>query len=117
MRKYDFMHSTPSDVDLFITEYDKRVKRETEATFEKMKYTAWLNGVYIRMAVASVLSKRAKYPKEPPGIEEEDNGNHIVARENMSESEKTELTKLLFSNLEEMQKDFERTNKPMGESE
>ena len=117
MRKYDFMHSTPFDVELFISEYDKRKKSETEVFFERMKYTAWLNGVYIRMAVASVLSKRAKYPKEPPGTEEESNGNHIVAREDMSESEKTELTKLLFSNLEEMQKDFERTNNPVGEGE
>ena len=109
------MHSTPSDVELFIREYDKRLKREAEVSFEHMKYAAWLNGIYVRIAVASVLSRKAKYPKEPPGME--DNKEEIIANENMSEEEKTKLTKMLFSNLEEMQKDFERTKQSAGGSE
>ncbi len=32
---------------------------------------AWLQGVYFRMAVASTLDKKAKYPKEPMKLFEE----------------------------------------------
>lgn len=32
---------------------------------------AWLQGVYFRMAVASTLDKKAKYPKEPMNLFED----------------------------------------------
>ena len=31
----------------------------------KVNFTAWINGVYIQSAVASVLSKNAHFPKKP----------------------------------------------------
>lgn len=34
---------------------------------------AWLQGVYFRMAVASTLDKKAKYPKEPFKLQENKN--------------------------------------------
>lgn len=34
---------------------------------------AWLQGVYFRMAVASTLDKKAKYPKEPMDLFEDKN--------------------------------------------
>ena len=108
MSKYDFMHSTPSDVELYIIQYDKRIKAENELIFERMKYAAWLNGLYVRMAVGSVLSKRSKYPKEPLGSKENTN-EHIVAREDMTDEEKEELTRLFFDNLNEMQENFEKS--------
>lgn len=104
MTKHDFFHSTPTDVYLFMTEYDKRLKAKTEAEFKKMEYSAWTTGFYVRIAVASVLSKKAKYPKQPYGHEEQ---NTIVAREDMSAEEKAEITDLLFANLGEMQRKFE----------
>ena len=36
---------------------------------------AWLQGAYFRMAVASTLDKRAKYPKEPMNLFEEKPGD------------------------------------------
>lgn len=94
---------------MFITSFDKRMKTEAEANFERMKYTAWLNGMYVRIAVASCLSKKAKYPKQPYG--EDEQKDVIVATEDMSEEEKAEATTLFFNNLFEMQNDFEKYNK------
>ena len=109
MTKHDFFHGTPKDVEVFITSFDKRIKTEAEATFERMKYTAWLNGMYVRIAVASCLSKKAKYPKQPYG--EEEQKDVIVATEDMTEEQKAEATTLFFNNLFEMQNDFEKYKK------
>lgn len=116
MSKHDFMHGTPHDVELFIDFYDKRVRSEAEASFERMKYAAWLNGLYVRIAVGSVLSKRGKYPKEPYDSKNEQN-EHIVAREDMSEEEKERLTGMFFDNLIEMQNSFNEAKEEAGEDE
>lgn len=109
MSKQSFFHGTPNDISIYIEEYDKRVKAETEAQYERLKYGSWLQGLYIRSAVASVLSKRAKYPKRPYG-EEDNNGNgEINCTEDMSEEQKQDALNRFFGNLEEMQKQFERT--------
>ena len=106
------MHGTPHDIELFIDFYDKRVKSEAEASFERMKYASWLNGLYVRLAVASVFSKKGKYPKEPYG-----NEDHIEAREDMSDEEKEQLTQMFFDNLFEMQDSFNNSKKATGEGE
>lgn len=42
---------------------------------------AWMQGAYIRLAVASVLNKKAKYPKEPFEIDEPVNKNGMTAKQ------------------------------------
>lgn len=109
MTKRDFFHSTPNDVWLFLREHNKRARAEAQAEAEKIEYTAWLNGVYIQRAVASVLSKKAKYPKQPLGKEEEP--SEIICTEDMTAEEKKRATDLFFGNLMQMKRDFERTNR------
>lgn len=100
MTKKEFFHSTPNDIDIFIDQYDKMKKREMEMAFENMKYTAWLSGLYVRAAVASVMSKKAKYPKKPFG--EEQQIQHIEVTEDMSEEEKQKAREQLANNLTEL---------------
>ena len=61
MSKHDYFHSTPNDIEIFIREYDSRKKSEIKIKTEENEYSAWLNGLYIRMAVASVLNGKNKY--------------------------------------------------------
>ena len=42
---------------------------------------AWMQGAYIRLAVASVLDKKAKYPKEPFTIDEPVNQDGMTAKQ------------------------------------
>lgn len=100
MTKKEFFHSTPNDIDIFIDQYDKMKKREMEISFENMKYTAWLSGLYVRAAVASVMSKKSKYPKKPFG--EEQQIQHIEVTEDMSEEEKQKARDQLANNLMEL---------------
>ena len=77
---------------------------------EEINRTAWLNGLYIQRAVASVLSKKAKYPKKPFGKEDADQLTEIICTEDMTEEEKKRATDLFFGNLAQMQRDFEKAN-------
>lgn len=42
---------------------------------------AWMQGAYIRQAVASVLDKKAKYPKEPFEIDEPNPEKRMTAKQ------------------------------------
>lgn len=106
MSKYTFLHSTPKDLDIFL---DGKLE-EDKFEAKRSDYNAWLNGFYIRLAVSSVLSKKAKYPKRPIDSQDEDSfeeNDHIVATEAMSEEEKERTRQLFLQNLQSMQKQFE----------
>lgn len=107
MSKHDFFHSTPNDIEIFMEEYDKRYKTEAEIAFDRMRYSAWLAGLYVQQAVASVLSKRAKYPTKPYG--DEDN-KVIEATEDMSEEQKDVARKALLESLLSMQDSFNKSH-------
>lgn len=53
---------------------------------------AWLQGIYFRMAVASTLDKKAKYPKEPFGINERPTPQGLSHKQ-----EKAKAAMLLFA--------------------
>ena len=53
---------------------------------------AWLQGIYFRMAVASTLDKKAKYPKEPFGINERPPSQGLSRKQ-----EKAKAAMLLFA--------------------
>ena len=42
---------------------------------------AWMLGAYVQRAVASVLDKKSKYPKEPFEIDEPVTGNCMTAKQ------------------------------------
>lgn len=44
---------------------EKAYSMEMESKQNSMNLEAWLHGMYISHAVASVMSKSAKYPKKP----------------------------------------------------
>ena len=109
MRKREYFHSTPNDVDIFITEMSEKLKMDIERENELMDYRAWLHGLYVQKAIGSALNgKKSPYPKQPFSQKDK---NHIIATEDMSQEEKDRATQLLFGNLEEMQKSFELSHK------
>lgn len=55
------------DVELINYYYEAEKIRQS-----KMNNQIWLQGAYIRMAIASCLDKHAKYPKEPIPLTEQE---------------------------------------------
>ncbi len=60
----------------------------------KTNFKAWLQGVYIQNAVASVLSKNARYPSKPFDISESGNEN-IKNSEELIKERSREIDKML----------------------
>lgn len=104
MTKQEYFHSTPNDVYTRIEVAVKEIEQKQKAESQMVDYTAWLHGLYVQYAVASIMSKRAKYPKKP--FSQKETGK-IVVTEDMSDEQKAEITNILFANLEEMQGKFE----------
>ena len=112
MTKHEYMHSTPHDVDLFLQVKSDDEKQKADI----MNYTAWLNGLYVVRAVASVMSKKSKYPKRPISDKDSEFVDSIVVTEDMSEEAKEQTRQLFLGNLLEMQNDFNRTHKTQNET-
>lgn len=112
MSKHDFFHSTPNDVEIFIKEYDARYEREVKMRAEEIEYSSWLNGVYVRIAVASALNgKKVKYPKKP--LDNKNVPQNIVVTEEMSEEDKEKARQQFAENMQEL---FLKPNKKKGDS-
>lgn len=112
MTKQQYFHSTPNDVYMVLDAKRQEIEADAKTRAEIIQYQAWLNGVYVRSAVASVLSKKAKYPKNP--IERKGDKietDEIVATEDMPEAEKQRARELFIQNLFELQTEFEKTHK------
>lgn len=110
MTKRDYFNSTPNDVNFFIEEKTEELKSKLKRENDMVDYVAWLHGAYVARAVGSVLSKKGKYPKEPLSQTGTINSKqHIHVTEDMSDSEKAQVTDIFFGNLIEMQQQFERT--------
>lgn len=107
MTKREFMRSTPNDVYLFLEQNQKRIEAEQKQRAELIDHQAWLTGAYVQRAVASVMSKRAKYPKEPFTQKKP---SKMVAHEHMTAEEKQTMIDQLFSNLDEMKGKFEASH-------
>lgn len=57
----DFWELTPKKLQPFV----KAKEQEIELRTKMVNYEAWLNGLYIRQAIASIFSKNGKYPEQP----------------------------------------------------
>lgn len=112
MSKHDFFHSTPNDIDIYIKEYDARYEREIKLKAEEIEYSSWLNGMYVRIAVASVLNgKKVKYPKKP--LDSKNVPQNIEVTEDMSEEEKEKVRQQFADNMREL---FSQPKKEIGDS-
>ena len=87
-------------------EYDKRKRNEAELNFERMKYNAWLSGLYVQLAVGSCLSKKCKYPKEPFG-EDDVQDAVIEVRENATQEEIVSAEENFFERIMILQRQAE----------
>ena len=111
MSKHDFFHSTPNDIEIYIHEYDSRRKNEIEIKADEIEYTAWLNGLYVRAAVSSVLNgRKSKYPKKP--LNKQDIPTNIEVTEDMPEVEKEKVRQQFAENMREL---FSKPNKKKGD--
>ena len=112
MSKHDFFHSTPNDIDIYIQEYDARYEREIKLKTEEIEYSSWLNGMYVRIAVASALNgKKVKYPKKP--LDSKNVPQNIEVTEDMSEEEKEKVRQQFADNMREL---FSQPKKEIGDS-
>lgn len=100
----EIKHSTLSDLSL----YDDAYKQKREMIDEIM----WMNGMYtleaIRVVVSGIFAKQgqaAQQYRDKPIMTEYRENNRVL-----TEEEKQEQIQALFSNLEIMQGNFERTH-------
>lgn len=68
MTKGEFFHSTPKDFTIFVEGKNAQMREAQELEHLHVKqneYYAWLNGLYVQMAIGACFGKHQKYPKEP----------------------------------------------------
>lgn len=61
----EFWYEDPSLLSAYSKAYELRLKDSIDKWKMKVNFTAWINGVYIQSAVASVLSKNVHFPQKP----------------------------------------------------
>lgn len=71
-----------------------KLKDSSEQWKIKINFKSWLQGVYIQNAVASVLSKNARYPSKPFDISETEKTDIKNSEELIKERSK-EIDKML----------------------
>ena len=65
MSRKEFLRSTIRDLQVRIREYEKSKRDEIETQVKLIEYQSWLSGLYVKSAVVSALSDKAKYPYKP----------------------------------------------------
>ena len=65
MSRKEFLRSTIRDLQVRIREYEKGKRDEIETQVKLIEYQSWLSGLYVKSAVSSALSGKAKYPDKP----------------------------------------------------
>lgn len=65
MSRKEFLKSTIRDLQVRIREYEKGKCDEIETQVKLIEYQSWLSGLYVKSAVSSALSSKAKYPDKP----------------------------------------------------
>nr|DAI80278.1 MAG TPA: zipper dimerization domain transcription factor-like protein [Caudoviricetes sp.] len=65
MSRKEFLRSTIRDLQVRIREYEKIKRDEIETQVKLIEYQSWLSGLYVKSAVESAISDKAKYPDEP----------------------------------------------------
>lgn len=106
--EYDlFWTLTPESLKPFFKAFDLKQKRkETETDI-----IAWQHGIYIQMAVASVLDSKTDYPKEPLSIINEKEKN-ITPQDRMEKIKENMMERMIIVNSQ-----FEEVGEIINESE
>lgn len=65
MSRKEFLRSTIRDLQVRIREYEKSKRDEIETQVKLIEYQSWLSGLYVKSAVSSARSDKAKYPDKP----------------------------------------------------
>lgn len=66
----------------------------------KVNFTAWINGVYMQSAIASVLSKEARFPQKPFEIfsEETSEEQKLIDNEEYIRKRSKQIDEMLTKN-------------------
>lgn len=67
MSKKEFLHSTIKELRIRIKAWKEQKEEEIEEKTKTIDYQAWLNGAYVSLAIAGILSKKNSYPSNPFG--------------------------------------------------
>ena len=67
MSKKEFLHSTIKELRIHIKAWKEQKEEEIEEKNKTIDYQAWLNGAYVSLAIAGILSKKNSYPSKPFG--------------------------------------------------
>ena len=97
MSRKEFLRSTIRDLQIRIREYEKSKRDEIETQVKLIEYQSWLSGLYVKSAVSSALSDKAKYPDKP--ITEKTKKPQI--------EEKTDVPKLSEAELKQEERYYE----------
>lgn len=68
----DFWYEEPYLLISYAKSHELKLKDSAEEYKIKTNFNAWLEGVYIQNAIASVFSKNSKYPQKPFDISEKE---------------------------------------------
>ena len=91
MSRKEFLRSTIRDLQVRIREYEKGKRDEIETQVKLIEYQSWLSGLYVKSAVSSALSNKAKYPDKP--ITEKAKKPQIEEKPDVPERSEAELKK------------------------
>lgn len=89
MSRKEFLRSTIRDLQVRIREYEKSKRDEIETQVKLIEYQSWLSGLYVKSAVSSALSDKAKYPDKP--ITEKTKKPQIEEKTDVPKRSETEL--------------------------
>jgi len=85
---YQFWYDDPYLLFVYEKAYELKIKDSAEQWKIKTNFKAWLEGIYIQNAVASVFSKGHSYPSKPFDLyENKDDSEKIIKKRSEQISE------------------------------
>lgn len=96
----EFMHMTPNEVNMIIKAQGEQLRERAD----EREFTAWLNGLYVSMAIASCFSKKCNYPENP--ITKKQDSLEVKAQK-AGKTEEEIQQELLYMQLRVMQANYE----------
>lgn len=57
----EFYNLTPTIINVYVKEYERKAQEECDL----IRYSAWLQGAYVRDAIVSTFSEKVSYPENP----------------------------------------------------
>lgn len=70
MSKRDFLHCTIKEFQLRLKAWRNQKEDEINQKSKLIDYQSWVSGAYVQIAIASALSSKVSYPKNPFGSDD-----------------------------------------------